>query len=115
MAEREGFEPSELITSSTVFETVPFNHSGISPRFDRVRPAGRGGLEKMAEREGFEPSVEYYLHTRFPIVPIQPALASLRLSSPERKPSKKACRSERHSASRTPPVTSMRWLKSSAS
>jgi hypothetical protein len=30
-AERERFELSEGITPSTVFETVPFNHSGISP------------------------------------------------------------------------------------
>ena len=31
MAEREGFEPSEQKSCSTVFETVPFNRSGISP------------------------------------------------------------------------------------
>jgi hypothetical protein len=32
-AERERFELSEGITPSTVFETVPFNHSGISPYY----------------------------------------------------------------------------------
>ena len=32
MAERGGFEPPERIKRSTVFETVPFNRSGISPR-----------------------------------------------------------------------------------
>jgi hypothetical protein len=31
MAERGGFEPPERIMRSTVFETVPFNRSGISP------------------------------------------------------------------------------------
>jgi hypothetical protein len=31
LAEREGFEPSEPHCGSTVFETAPFNHSGISP------------------------------------------------------------------------------------
>lgn len=30
-AEREGFEPSFRTRRKTVFETVPFNHSGISP------------------------------------------------------------------------------------
>ena len=31
LAEREGFEPSVATRTTTVFETVPFNHSGISP------------------------------------------------------------------------------------
>lgn len=31
LAEKEGFEPSWRIKRQTVFETVPFNHSGISP------------------------------------------------------------------------------------
>ncbi len=31
MAEREGFEPSVRVKRTTVFETAPFNHSGISP------------------------------------------------------------------------------------
>ena len=31
VAEREGFEPSERVERSTVFETAPFDHSGISP------------------------------------------------------------------------------------
>ncbi len=31
MAERLGFEPRDLRKRSTVFETVPFNHSGTSP------------------------------------------------------------------------------------
>jgi hypothetical protein len=30
-AEREGFEPSVPPRSTTVFETAPFDHSGISP------------------------------------------------------------------------------------
>ena len=30
-AERGGFEPPEPTRSSTVFETAPFDHSGISP------------------------------------------------------------------------------------
>ena len=30
-AEKEGFEPSVPIKSTTVFETAPFDHSGISP------------------------------------------------------------------------------------
>ena len=30
-AEKEGFEPSDRIKRSTVFETAPFDHSGISP------------------------------------------------------------------------------------
>ena len=31
IAERGGFEPPEPTRSSTVFETAPFDHSGISP------------------------------------------------------------------------------------
>jgi hypothetical protein len=31
LAERQGFEPWVEINPTTVFETVPFNHSGISP------------------------------------------------------------------------------------
>ena len=31
MAERQGFEPWEPFRGSTVFETVPFDHSGIAP------------------------------------------------------------------------------------
>ena len=30
-AEKEGFEPSDRVKRSTVFETAPFDHSGISP------------------------------------------------------------------------------------
>ena len=30
-AEREGFEPPVPARSTTVFETAPFDHSGISP------------------------------------------------------------------------------------
>ena len=30
-AEKEGFEPPEGSSPSTVFKTVPFNRSGISP------------------------------------------------------------------------------------
>ena len=30
-AERVGFEPTVETSSTTVFETVPFNHSGTSP------------------------------------------------------------------------------------
>ena len=33
-AERGGFEPPEPTRSSTVFETAPFDHSGISPSFE---------------------------------------------------------------------------------
>ena len=32
MAERQGFEPWEPFRGSTVFETVPFDHSGIAPQ-----------------------------------------------------------------------------------
>jgi hypothetical protein len=32
VAERQGFEPWEPFRGSTVFETVPFDHSGIAPR-----------------------------------------------------------------------------------
>jgi hypothetical protein len=32
LAERQGFEPWEPFRGSTVFETVPFDHSGIAPR-----------------------------------------------------------------------------------
>ena len=31
LAERQGFEPWEPFRGSTVFETVPFDHSGTSP------------------------------------------------------------------------------------
>jgi hypothetical protein len=31
IAEREGFEPSVPARSTTVFETAPIDHSGISP------------------------------------------------------------------------------------
>lgn len=31
LAERQGFEPWEPFRGSTVFETVPFDHSGIAP------------------------------------------------------------------------------------
>lgn len=31
LAGREGFEPSVDTRPTTVFETVPFNHSGTSP------------------------------------------------------------------------------------
>ena len=31
MAETQGFEPWEPFRGSTVFETVPFDHSGTSP------------------------------------------------------------------------------------
>ena len=31
MAERQGFEPWALYNRATVFETAPFDHSGISP------------------------------------------------------------------------------------
>ena len=34
IAERGGFEPPEPTRSSTVFETAPFDHSGISPKLD---------------------------------------------------------------------------------
>ena len=33
LAEGEGFEPSEGLRPSTVFETAPFNHSGTPPRW----------------------------------------------------------------------------------
>ena len=32
IAERGGFEPPEPTWSSTVFETAPFDHSGIFPK-----------------------------------------------------------------------------------
>ncbi len=32
LAERVGFEPTMAKKAITVFETVPFNHSGTSPR-----------------------------------------------------------------------------------
>src|SRR6202035_5188676 len=41
------------VARSTVFETVPFNHSSTSPR----------GHRSLAERVGFEPTVEFPLHT----------------------------------------------------
>ncbi len=37
MAERQGFEPWEPFRGSTVFETVPFDHSGIAPLVWRAR------------------------------------------------------------------------------
>ena len=36
MAEREGFEPSIPTRSITIFETVAFDHSAISPLMDIV-------------------------------------------------------------------------------
>src|SRR5512140_318067 len=33
LAERVGFEPTVATRATTVFETVPFNHSGTSPRW----------------------------------------------------------------------------------
>ncbi|GEM_PF-3664109 len=45
-AERVGFEPTEATRTSTVFETVPFNRSGISPKtcvdYTRVIPHAPG-------------------------------------------------------------------------
>ncbi len=38
LAERVGFEPTVQQSHTTVFETVPINHSGTSPR---VSPTGR--------------------------------------------------------------------------
>ena len=35
-AERVGFEPTAVTRAATVFETVPFNHSGTSPDMPRV-------------------------------------------------------------------------------
>lgn len=37
MAEREGFEPSERCSRSTVFKTAAFNRSAISPIFRKNR------------------------------------------------------------------------------
>ena|GEM_PF-2070449 len=37
MAEREGFEPSVLHNSTTVFETAAFNRSATSPRIPQLR------------------------------------------------------------------------------
>ena len=37
LAGREGFEPSVDTRPTTVFETVPFNHSGTSPELSRAR------------------------------------------------------------------------------
>lgn len=34
MAEKEGFEPPVPSRGTTVFETGPFDHSGISPRIE---------------------------------------------------------------------------------
>ena len=44
-AERGGFEPPEPTRSSTVFETAPFDHSGISPSILQF------GLQIYAEAE----------------------------------------------------------------
>ena len=61
-AERERFELSELKKSSTVFETAPFNHSGISPNFFDLRK-GRDSNPRYG-----------YPYTRSPGVPVKPLL-----------------------------------------
>jgi hypothetical protein len=45
MAERVGFEPTVPQSDTTVFETVPFNHSGTSPSWvaGDVNAAGAQG------------------------------------------------------------------------
>ena len=49
MAEREGFEPS-VPCGTTVFETVPFDHSGISPRFGNSTTIGQKCGQKKSGR-----------------------------------------------------------------
>ena len=41
-AERKGFEPLDPKKRSTVFETAPFDHSGISPYFQHFKGIGEG-------------------------------------------------------------------------
>jgi hypothetical protein len=60
-AEREGFEPSWRIKRQTVFETVPFSHSGISPKGVKIKlPQHYGSLHKnkiyacLFEAQGFD-------------------------------------------------------------
>ena len=48
LAGREGFEPSVETSPTTVFETVPFNHSGTFPwsytcQFKFLRATNNGG------------------------------------------------------------------------
>ncbi len=48
-AERVGFEPTVATRATTVFETVPFNHSGTSPNnYGRFgKPRGRHYSRKL--------------------------------------------------------------------
>ena len=75
--EREGFEPSELLSSSTDFESARFDRSRISPtsvpkrtrtsglwiRNPTLYPTELWAHVTFSEREGFEPSV--------PVLPVQ--------------------------------------------
>ena len=47
-----GIRTLGTVARTTVFETVPFNHSGISPKQVFTKKAANAAL---AEREGFEP------------------------------------------------------------
>ena len=118
-----GIRTPGAVTCSTVFETAPFNQlwhlsalfSSPSYRSGRLTYAHRkiprippriqsrvsGGERGIRTLGGVMP------HTRFPIVPIQPALASLRLVSLDRTCAKNSWRRSRLSSSSTRPRTSM--------
>ena len=47
MAEGQGFEPWVPVKGTTVFETAPFNHSGIPPLFQINDLAGPPPVRKL--------------------------------------------------------------------
>ena len=54
LAEREGFRTLGTVTRTTVFETVPFDHSGTSPRAHvacRLADGNRKGPEAARKQQ----------------------------------------------------------------
>ncbi len=67
MAEREGFEPPEVLPS-TVFKTAAIDHSAISPKiyFFSASLLKLSGVTEIRTRDTL------LAYTRFPGVPLQP-------------------------------------------